>query len=767
MQTETKYALYSSRLLNTVAEFELLFDRASCSMEYVPPTLRHYVGGRQYLSTKQLASATLLAKAGSHNTVERLSMLRESGFKFTNPGNEDTTPSSIAEPIPLDPGLDVDESPLDIYTQVLEDRMEVQSQVASGSVHNLPLPRTRPILEYDDPWLIIAGRTFATLAKSREPPTINVWAGDGLRIQDPLPRRLLGKDWNGKKGNAVRFSDISNVEVREHVIFTHTHWGRFLKKNCYQSEGGPSPEFRGWCRNLRYRIKAFIRGKPDPHWRDPSKYYTDSNLRSERSRSLRLIELLKTVDGIFLQRYLSYPEEKWSWEKYDIFVLHLIGSLLGDEFIDGATTVEAMSMRTAYAELKALRKKFKEASHRGVLSSTSWEETPVWLRFFLPIYGKVGKEINNQRRYIFICGMLAQTRGCGTPPPLVVLQSKKKFIETVTKTPEPLTKEVKMLIGLSLREIRKTIPDSVFTGLSTKARVTITTSACWERTRREGGTLDYITDLVNEGRHGVSATVYNLDTGVEDGDKTLQECDSPGEYIFWRCLDMCVRTPSQELSYAFLTVVKEPGKGRSVTKARAYLKVVLDFVAKICAEPMKKGIASSRSGMGASHHGWNFFNSFFDGDLRGQTFEVVATETEAWSSYMEHTRHYRDLFVSSTDYQTATDSMHHDVAGILGVTWMKWCGIPKMLQGLVAQTCYTPRTVYFHATGGMEEYGEETPYEGIRTITLSQGVLMGDPLTKIVLHLANIATRETSRGLESIEFLRRGFSNPNQMVLRR
>jgi len=226
----------------------------------------------------------------------------------------------------------------------------------------------------------------------------------------------------------------------------------------------------------------------------------------------------------------------------------------------------------------------------------------------------------------------------------------------------------------------------------------------------------------------------------------------------------CLRTEPEQLKYAFLTVVKEPGKGRAVTKARSYLKIVLDLVAKICAEPMRKGVQSSSSGMGKSHHGWNFFNSFFDGDLGKQTFEEIQHDVTAYAGYTEHVKTYRDIFVSSTDYQTATDGMHHEVAQLLGDTWMQWCGIPPILRAIVNTTCYKPRRIYFQATGALEAVGSETEFLGIRSITLRQGVLMGDPLTKIALHLTNIVAREVAKGVESIDFLRQGFANPNQMV---
>jgi hypothetical protein len=68
---------------------------------------------------------------------------------------------------------------------------------------------------------------------------------------------------------------------------------------------------------------------------------------SIKARSDRLLELLKTVDGIFLQRYLCYPEEVWTWQRFDMFTLGNIASLLGDEFLDGEMSEHSLSISTA------------------------------------------------------------------------------------------------------------------------------------------------------------------------------------------------------------------------------------------------------------------------------------------------------------------------------------------------------------------------------------------------------------------------------------
>jgi hypothetical protein len=617
--------------------------------------------------------------------------------------------------------------------------------------------KTRFRIKYDDPWKIHAGHVLGECL-GKVPDTV-LWSGDGIRLQDPLPKRLLGETWTGSEAK-VRWTQIRDDVVKLHVIYTHTHWGKALHAMCNE----PDSLKVGWARTLRYRINRFLKGASDPclsaRQRD-ALLVAPHEVRDRKMRSERFLELLKTVDGIFIQRYLAYPEEAWTWDRFDLFTLGNISNLIGDEFLDGELTQEALTLESAYSQLKRTRKWFKSHSHRGSLKQALGEmnEIPHWCRQFASVYKRAEQSTGARRVYLF--GLLSQTRGAGTPPPLVVLQSKVKFLTTVAAEAPADNPTLRAIRLAAYEEVLAELPDSAFTGLATKSRITVSTASCWENTRREGGTTEEIRSLVNSGEAGEVVPVRNLDTGELECVKTLAEFESVGEYIFWSCLDQVLRIPREERRVAFLTVVKEPGKARSVTKARACLKVVLDLVAKICAEPLKKGIRSSHSGMAAANHGWNFFNSLSEEERRDLAFSLENREETAYEGYVERTDTFADLFVSSTDYEEATDKMCHTVARDLGIRWMRKCGIPTVLRRLVADACFQPRTVYFFATGELAHIGVDEG-NSIRSILLRRGVLMGDPLTKVVLHLLNVVTRRVGARLHDADFYN-AFESGSQM----
>jgi len=752
----------------------------------VPDDLLPYMGGRHFLSTKQVPSALILSRAGSQSVSRCQTDLLNHGFAIEQiTWGEDGTPT-------ISPVL-ATRGPLPSYSESLgsllreaQGEMEHASTEASdiadgqdhsgsetseaeellepagpGQIRRRKDPTKR--IKYEDPWKLHAASALASL-QGKPGPEIVVWSGDGIRLQDPLPSRLLGPDWEGSVRNKIRFHRIAADSVKRHVIYGHTHWGQRLRREC----SDPDSKIGYWARTLRHRINRFLAGGPDPLWTTEERMVisgTEWKTRDRGGRALRLIELLKTVDGVFTQRYLANPAEAWTWERFDMFTLGNISLLLGDEFLDGEIPKDFLTVRTSYSTLKWTRKWFKMVAHRGTFEQETQcpSEGKEWAR----LHWRSWQNLKGAERYdrLLIIGVLSQTRGCGTPPPLVVLQAKHKFLETVASRPAQESPTMRALRRTAIEEILNELPVAAVTGLGTKSRVTVTSAASWEKTRRQGGTIEAVKEMLNSIDPMSMVPKRNLDTGGVEETLFPEEFDSVGELIFWVCLDLVLRTPPEELRMAFLTVVKEPGKARSVTKARACLKIVLDLVSKICSEPLAKGIRSSHSGMTASNHGWNFFNSL-SGELeREETFRVLHREESLFEGYVERTDTFEDLFVSSTDYSEATDSMRHDVALDLGAAWMIKCGIPAVLRGIVIETCYKPRTIFFKATGLLEDVGDPYPEfgEDIRKITLRQGVLMGDPLTKPVLHLLNVSVRHLSKRIIDPDFYSR-FQNRNAIM---
>jgi len=758
-----------------------LWYNASLPRPPIPKPLEPYVRGIKYLSTKQVPSCLLLRCSGSSSVTKNRDTLLRCGFTLRehqreSPVERDLTvrrtvegllsPSGslaeilmdsaeVSDIIYQDDGIMLD-SESETSGSETEDSGRVIGDDARKSIRFRKDSRYR--MKYDDPWKIHAGYRLGDMLGYN--PDITVWSGDGVRLQDPLPAKVLGPNWDGSKKSKVRFNSIVAHDVKLHVVYKHTHWGQALKRMC--NEPGP---LRSWSRTLRSRINRFLSGSTDPCCsKGQLKALFEEHTVSIKARASRFIEMLKTVDGVFLQRYLCYPEEVWTWDRFDRFTLGNISFLIGDEFLDGVLTEKGASVNTAYSQLKAARKWFKEAAHSDNLEHalSNMGETPShWCRQFANVWKRADTEIGPRRTYVI--GVLSQTRGCGTPPPLVILQSKVKFLKTISlKRPEE-PRTARLIRRAALEEVLNELDDSAFTGLSTKSRITVSTSSSWEKTRREGGTIEAARELLATLPIGEGVPVRDLHTGRIESYKSKEYFDSTGEVVFWLALDHVLRTPPEELKYAFLTMVKEPGKARTVTKARACLKIVLDLVNKLVSGPLEKGIRSSTSGMGKANHGWNLFCRLMSDEVRDMVFSLDSREEDTYEGYVERTDTFKALFMSSTDYESATDQMRHEMGSDLGQAWMLKCGIPPVLRGIVQKTCYQPRQVFFNATGVLNNFGTPRPDMGtnIRSVTMVTGILMGDPLTKVALHLTNVVTRRIGARLFDADFYDK-FSNGSQ-----
>jgi hypothetical protein len=440
--------------------------------------------------------------------------------------------------------------------------------------------------------------------------------------------------------------------------------------------------------------------------------------------------------------------------KYDDLVLRLIWELISDEFLDGQLEPTAITIRTRFTELKTARKLMKHCTlnkEQCLADHPLFKKKARWLRFLLPLWDEARKQKDHMRKK-FIYGVLSQTRGAGKPPLLVNLQSKDKFLKTV-QIPDMIGDEALSIIRAVMQLKLQTLPDHIFTGLRTKARISVNANSSWEKTQAEAGTLAAVQEFCMGRSYGEKAMIYDLYTGTAVTE--LEDSATAGEYIFWRALEEVLWLTTEERQDAKLVVVDEPGKSRSITKTRACVKIVLDLVNKICAVPLEKGFSSSHSGMRASHHAWNFFKAFETKEFEDILFDVEESTSEEFVDYAIVTRVYKHVFMTSTDYETATDFLSHKVAREIGIQWMSKCGIPPVLQGLVCEIAYSPRNIYFY--GNIETGVVVDPEENLRKIRTCRGVLMGDPLTKIILHFTNIVTREIAIKLVGTNLLQVAF----------
>jgi len=733
--------------------------------------MKPFLTGVHHLSLKQVPSSLML-KRGSSQTVKGCrELILESGFTIEDIYDEKSKCYSSHD------GKVQEVNPTPIQISELIDSSEISSEMFSGlqeeSAHSTssvsePVTvgkRNHSRLVYEDFFSVVAGRFFCDFHGLKQRPRIIIWFGDVKRLSDPInPDKFRWEKFGCKPPkNPIRFDDVKSWQVQYDFLLRHTHWGFKLQQMCDEEklfrngelplpEGvGKAPTTAGLFKRV---LKSYLSGENDPRLppRFTQKLYDEQREPPSReSRSKRLLEVLKTVDGIFAQRFCAFPHETWTYEKYDIFILKLIYELITDEFLDGLLSEEGREVNTRFSSLKKVRALFKGLSTQNL---EGIEQNPLfreerWLR---PVYLPLFQAYKTEKNIIvkgYLNGVLSQKRGAGKPPPLDRLLSKIKFLKTVTIPDHTGGIECKMVSTIMDEELVK-LPDHIFTGLSTKAGITVTSSACFEYNVREEGTLHAIQDICKDRVCGIRAPLRDLETG--NIRKYFCEEYSEGTYIFYQCLDEVLRMSTDARKRAMLTLVDEPGKNRSVTKAVAVVKVVMDLVNRICSVPLERGFESSTSGMGSANHAWNFFKDFEKEILKDILFKVKNKEEIQYEGTTRVTLEYEDVYVTSTDYETATDFMSHKIGREIAYPWMIKCGIPRVLRNLVCEIAFTGRDIYFTA-GNLQMGNTVEGKSHLRFIRTCRGVLMGDPLTKVVLHFTNIVARQLSKRILERDFL--------------
>lgn len=594
-------------------------------------------------------------------------------------------------------------------------------------------------LDYSDIFATLATISFKERTNQKL-PEVFVWHGDVIRLSDKIPTVLM-PTWNGKKGK-VPFYDIMSVETKMEVLMKHTFWGKKLiemKFSKIRSE-------ECFAKTLLRKISYFLKGRGDPTWTKAKteKVYAFDRPREQalqRSRAARLCQMLVTIDGIFLQKFLSYPEMRWDWERFDNFVLGNLDSLISEEFHDGSITEYSVNrVKSVYKRLKEVRQTIKSLSCKGKYSELIeiLKEDSV-SRMFLPEVILLSRE-HERFREINIRGILMQTRGCGTPPPVETAKAMIKTIETLSQPQKRLTQVEVNAFHKGIDMVLEEIPDYAMTGLSTKAAIRIQATAAFEKTRAEGGGEQAIAEIMNGYHRGRKAKIINLETGKTECFKTLEECESIGEYVFWVCLEDMYTNEIEDVKVVKLVGVKVPGKVRIASKGTIARKIVFDVVNGVCSWVLGKAIESSKSGMTKESHAWEAAK----GLIKSPECWVESQKTSRalGNCYKEETITFEPLYAGSTDFKMATDFMDFERCSISLTKYMKKCGIPPFLRGVVVATSLRPRIVHFTAHGVLEKYGE--PVEGcpgVRKFQMNTGILQGDPLTKVALHLVNVVTR--------------------------
>jgi hypothetical protein len=434
-----------------------------------------------------------------------------------------------------------------------------------------------------------------------------------------------------------------------------------------------------------------------------------------------LRQILSTVDGLAIQLVLAFPEDSkiQSWKYFDNMANAAIKNLLGDWTIPHGE--EYVSW---YEKLKSLRGQIKLLGfheHRGVKELKIPREMS-FLRHPLSLL----KEKNT--RNMFRISLLIQTRACGTPPPHVFLKTYRKFRETVTTPCEPparavmakiafATKVVYEKIALDSQGRFKSMEKEIQQALA-RAKVSLSDSAELNTPHAKGGKYEAFRLMCRQFA-GKQVEFIDLENGQGTGEFIPDTPENLGTRAFHHSLSELLAGRLQDVMTVRTDGVLEPGKVREITVAEIHHAVLLHPISHILLDILAL-VPSSATGIKAANHAFEFYKRLNHKNPRGSfVFDEI------------------DLWVLSSDLETATDFTNPYVAmAILQVFLGPSClGIPKIYRLIIIKLLCEPRLVIDPHTN--EEF------------MTTRGCLMGDPVTKFVLHMVHLVGKEITNNLFS------------------
>jgi hypothetical protein len=419
-----------------------------------------------------------------------------------------------------------------------------------------------------------------------------------------------------------------------------------------------------------------------------------------------------------MQLVICFPNRKayLNWDSLDQITHCMMCNLLPDYF--GAEVTK----ETYFEKVKRLRKAIKKVGFNP-LGDLSAIDIPQEMSFF----ERALSFINQQKRPVdlYSVATLSQTRASGVPPRSVYLKTMLK-IKTVLQEPEDpqVYEDVRAFIRPSIVSIHNKVLDRLgsmsqiekfWTNCLEKAKISLSDSGEFFTNSESGGKLEACRKILSQMKE---VPIRNLHTGVVE---SIVPIDSipVGEAIFqWACERFSDRNAcyDRNLMSVRISLVAELGKYRAITVSHLAHAVLLHVLSHVLLEYLK-AIPSSCSGVAAGNHAWNFFKRL---SHKNPNANFIFGD--------------KDVYLFSTDWEQATDFTNQSIAQSILTHLCDVLGIPRWY----AETCIfalcAPRQV--------EQLDPEN--KTLECFFTTRGELMGDPVTKVILHYHHLVAREST-----------------------
>jgi hypothetical protein len=361
--------------------------------------------------------------------------------------------------------------------------------------------------------------------------------------------------------------------------------------------------------------------------------------------------------------------------------------------------------------------------------------------------------------------MLCQTRSLGYLPYYLVREKAREFWKNVSTKQPPLkelrSRQIKKLVfdELSINKVernllaydRKTYEQKI----SDTVRLELKFSASTTQTVTTGGKPEDARVILQEIRnHQVKIPIRNLDSFQITGftpmlSSIVEDAESVNisSILFWFSLQTMINRltsdgkwppgnlfslPSSlkmfedDIFRCILICINEPGKARMLVKSMSNFNWFLTPAAKIC-QGVLKDLPDHKAGLSLGSHDWQHAK------------RISGESAEAMFMYDRDTGTLKpNIIMGFLDWEVATDAMQREIGISHLLSFWGYVGFPEKYGQIIAVALLQEQPV-------KEFISEEDENGDFNRITkhgtIKEGFMMGNQMTKTVLHLSHVSQR--------------------------
>jgi len=553
-----------------------------------------------------------------------------------------------------------------------------------------------------------------------------------------------------------------------------TSWGHIRTPMQLERVLGLTYWYRKYA--VQYRIPRLIR--------DASSRMRFGSVRLAVSQSLH------TLNGLLLKKFFVFGPELTDYRSIAEQTARMFRDLFED-YVTPPKEVDGVYVQqeTTYAELKDLFNKCKETFHRGnTTARCSWLETDFRARSIGSFFGTefrrliatvnlqlstLGSDYTESPAWIFRCTTFSQVRVMGYLPLSIAEVKRQSYRATVNRPIDKLSMERNRLIQLSVQHhlYQAGIPLSLLKreDKSNKAmfdkaldaiQLTLKPSASVDSTVSSGGKLEDARLLIQRAKQNHwSVPIRDLrDHSIIEMieiDTLDSDVENWSRFLFWASYQIVInfwirweqwpnddyhRLPDGDGDYyedvlqAQILHISEPGKERNLTKSKSTYTWLLTPAGKL-SQAVLAELPEHRAGLELAAHDWI------------HTRRISAESTESGFVYDQATGRVRQPILQVfKDWTESTDFIGKHVGlAHLSALW-KYIDFWPMYARLCKQTIIAPQPVREvimrspHDDPSISAPLDERRIEWHGAIR--EGYMMGNPLTKTILHLIHVSELE-------------------------